>query len=56
MDAFCVSYFRIDVKEDIVFKAKQQLVIFLNALLHKRTRGVQPPVNHSNNRSEELYI
>lgn len=38
VDIFSVSYFRIEVKEDIVFKAKQQSVIFSNALLHKRTR------------------
>lgn len=49
-----ISYFRVDIKEDVVFKAKQQPVIFPNALLHKRTGWVQPPANHSNNWSDEL--
>lgn len=56
LSLFWVSYFRIDVKEDIVLEAQQQLVFLLDVLLHEGMRRVQPPVNQSNNRSDELWV
>lgn len=43
-----VSYFWVQVKEDVVLEAEQQLVFVLDVLLHQGARRVQPPVNHSN--------
>lgn len=42
-----VSHFWIQVKEDVVLEAEQQLVFVLDVLLHQGARRVQPPVNHS---------
>lgn len=56
LSLFWVSYFRIEVKEDIVLEAQQQLVFVLDVLLHEGSRRVQPPVNQSNNRSEVLRV
>lgn len=42
-----MSYFWIQVKEDVVLEAEQQLVLVLDVLLHQGARRVQPAVNHS---------